>query len=174
MLAAALVSAQPGRIQISADQALTTCNVADVPGLVSVYVYHINTSGATASQFKIQQTGGAGLSYLNESSPYLKIGDCFAGCAIAYQQCLTGPVLILTINYLGGGTSAPCGLLEIIDDPNADPPGLYVTDCAGIPPNKLIGLGSTASIADDGSCTCPPIVPVEDTSWGQIKAIYKH
>jgi hypothetical protein len=25
----------------------------------------------------------------------------------------------------------------------------------------------------DGSCDCGEVVPVEDTSWGQIKALYQ-
>jgi hypothetical protein len=178
VLVAGLVSAQPGRIQVSANQALTSCDIVDAPGLVSVFIYHINTSGATGSQFIVEKTGGAGITYLSETvtAPYLKIGTCAGptatGCAIAYGQCLTGPFLILTLSYIGSGTSAPCGGFAILADPSADPPGLYVTDCQGIP-NLLIGLGSTASIANDGSCPCPPIVPVEDTSWGQIKAIYQ-
>jgi hypothetical protein len=176
MLVASLATAQPGRIQISADQELTSCDIVDAAGLVSVYVYHINTSGASASQFMVEQTGGTGLSFVSETPAYLKIGQCAGpaatGCAIAYQACLSGPLLILTITYIGSGASDPCGQFAIVEDPSADPPGLYVTDCEAIP-NLLIGLGSTASINNDGSCPCPPIVPVEDTSWGQIKAIYQ-
>jgi len=174
MLAAGLVCAQPGRIQLSADAALTTCEITDVSGLKTIYIYHINTSGATASQFMVQVDAGVTMSYLSESSLYLKIGTCAGplatGCAIAYQTCLTGPIQILTLQYFASGTSTPCSEFNIVEDPGAIVPGLYVTDCAN-PPNLLTGLSSKAVVNNDGSCPCS-IVPVESTSWGQIKAIY--
>ena len=172
MLVASLVSAQPGRIQLTANQALTTCDVVDAAGLVNIYVFHINTSGATASQFKIDVTAGMTMTYLAESSQFLAIGDSRTGVAIAYQACLAGPLEILSIQYLGSGTSAACSEFTVVEHPTAIVPGLNVTDCDD-PPNMLTALGSTAVVNADGGCPCPPIVPVESTSWGQIKAIYQ-
>jgi hypothetical protein len=172
MLVAGLVFAQPGVIQIAADQGVTTCDVTDVAGLVTVYVFHINTIGSTASQFKILPSAGVTMTHLADNSAFLTIGNSQTGIAIAYQACFTGPLEILSMSYLGSGTSVACSDLTVVEDPTANPPGLFVTDCAS-PPNKLIGLGSTAIINDDGGCPCPDIVPVEETSWGQIKAIYR-
>lgn len=172
MLVASMVSAQPGTILLTSDPAYTSCELTDGAGLVNLYVFHINTNGSTGSQFKIEASAGMLMTYLAESTTYLKIGVSHSGVAVAYQACYTGPLQILSIQYLASGLSTACATFTVVPDPTATVPGLYVTDCAD-PPNLLTGLSSTAVVNNDGSCPCPPIVPVEETSWGQIKAIYK-
>jgi hypothetical protein len=178
LVVATLVSAQPGRIQLTADQAITTCDITDAGGLIDVYVFHINTSGANASQFMIDVIGAHTMTYLAETvtPPFLKIGVCAGpdktGCAIAYGSCQPGNMQILKVQYLGFGTTPACTEFVIVADPSADPPDIYATDCAN-PPILLSALGSTAVINPDGTCPCPEIIPVEETSWGKIKAIYR-
>jgi hypothetical protein len=177
LLAASLVSAQPGRIQIFSDGNLTDCNLTDnVAGLLTVYIYHINTGGATASSFGLDVvSGGSTLTFLYHQSPYLVAGAPPSSFAISYGACLgqSGPVEILTIHFSAAGNSPACSYIEIVDDPTADPVMVQVTDCAAPNPNLSPGEGSIAYINDgDGSCSCITI-PVEDTSWGQIKALYR-
>jgi hypothetical protein len=174
LLIASLASAQAGQIQLYADPGLVSCSLPDA-GVFHVYVYHINTSGATASQFSVVPQGGATVSFLGSTSPFpLVTGSPPTGIAVAYGSCLgaNGPFQILDLSYIGFGTSPVCSYLLVTDDPRADPPDIGVTDCMGTP-NLLSGDGSTATINADVSCPCVTPLPVEDSSWGKIKALYR-
>ena len=175
MLLASLASAQVGTIQLYADPQLAACDLID-QGVFSVYVYHINTSGATASQFSVVPRDGATVSFLGQSSPFpLTDGSAPTGVAVAYGSCLgtNGPIELLTLTYVGAGTSPACSYLEVAEDPRAIPPDLLVVDCLLPTPLQLTGNSSILRFNADGTCPCVVPVPVEDTSWGKIKALYK-
>jgi hypothetical protein len=166
-----------GVIELYSDPSATSCVAYDVaPGLLTVYVYHMQTAGATASQFMVVQTGGALLTYLGESSPYIAIGYSQTGVSIAYGYCVPSPNLLLTINYFSSGLSAPCSLIEVVPDPGAIPNEILVADC-GIPTNVLIGAGRGLRINPDfvhctDDCSDIPIA-VEQATWGQVKGLYR-
>ncbi|NIM20510.1 MAG: hypothetical protein GTO51_09815 [Candidatus Latescibacteria bacterium] len=177
LLVASMAVAQTGKIQIFSDLGLTSCNFTDPgSGIVFVYIYHINTGGATGSQFRVEQVDGACMSYLAFQSPFsIVIGNPEDGIAIPYQVCLgaLGPIELLTISYFAcEGGSPPCSRLTITPDPVADPLEILVVDCQ-MPPNLLVAPGSDAWINDDGNCPCPQPDPIEDTSWGKIKSLYR-
>ena len=176
LLVASLASAQPGKIQLFSDPGLTSCDFSD-DGIVMVYIYHINTNVATASQFMVEQVNLINLTFLGQISPFPNvIGNAMTGIAIAYGSCLgggTGPIELLTLTFAGAGSSPPCSSLEIVDHPIAVPPGLYVTDCLLPTPSLLLGDGSVGIFNTDGSCDCGQPLPAEETSWGKIKALYK-
>jgi hypothetical protein len=169
-----LVFAQAGSIGVFADPGGAVCDLVDFPGLVVIYVVHVYTPGATGSQFSL--TENHLMTYLAETvtAPYLKIGTCAGpagfGCAIAYGGCYASPNMMLMVQYFGNGITPPCGTIQVDVDYTAAIPGMYVSDCAD-PPNLLTGTGGTAFINNDGSCPCN--IPVEETSWGQIKSLYK-
>jgi hypothetical protein len=177
---------QPGGIGLFSDAAATSCTAYDeLSGLVSIYVVHVQTPGATACQFSIPEPWCSGLTYLSEAvtSPYIKIGTCSGpsatGCAIAYGSCRPSPNMVLTLTYFGQGTTVNCCCMYVEPDPTATPPGIYVTDCAD-PPNLLTATGGVVKFNPDGSCTgwyCDEgcinsPVPVEETTWGSIKAMF--
>jgi hypothetical protein len=176
---ASMVFAQAGSIGVFSDPAATSCDITDAAaGLLLVYVVHVNAPAATGGQFMVEVDAGFTGSYLSEAvtAPYLKIGTCAGptatGCAIAYGGCIASPAnMILTIQYFGSGTSTPCAMFHIVEDPSADPPGIYMTDCAD-PPNLLIATGGEAIVNFDGVNCDACNVPNEETSWGKIKAIY--
>jgi hypothetical protein len=168
-----------GIIELYADAGGTSCVVYDIaPSLITVYVFHMGTPGATACQFRVVQTGGAFLTYLGEISPYTSvIGNSQTGISIAYGYCVPSPNLILTINYFGSGISALCSLIEVMPDPAAILPNeILVADC-GSPPNLLIGAGRGIWVNPDGiNCSgdCDDIpLPSQQTSWGQLKGLYR-
>jgi hypothetical protein len=176
---------QPGYIGLFADAGGTTCDAYDVPGLVNIYVVHVHTQGASACQFIIRDPWCSELTYISETlpSPYLKIGTCAGpyatGCAIAYLSCRPSPNLVLTLTYFGQGTTINCCCMYVEPDPTASPPGIYVTDCAD-PPNLLTASGGVVKFNPDGTCSgwycgegcINSPVPVEDNTWGAIKALY--
>lgn len=177
LLVSSLAFAQTGSIGLFSDVMGTNCDVYDsAPGLVLVYVVHVYTPGATASQFIVADMWGNTMTYLSEAvtAPYIKIGTCAGpaatGCAIAYGGCVGSPNMILTLQYFASGTTPTCSYLQVMADPSATPPGIYVTDCAD-PPNLLTATGGDVVLNPDATCMCD--IPVEETSWGQIKSLYQ-
>ncbi len=174
MLMTGVAYTQPGSIGLFSDPGgASPCLYELAPSLVTIYVVHVYSPGATASQFMVYCESEVALTYLGETSPYTTmIGNSQTGIAIAYEMCIASPNHILTINYYGQGLSAPCSRCRVVADPTGFPPGIYVADCDD-PPNVLSATGGEMEINADVHCWCYYFVPAEDTSWGQIKSLYK-
>jgi hypothetical protein len=175
MLVAGFAFAQAGSIALYSDTVgVGSCDIDDSsPAFQTIYVMHENCPGTTASRFKIDQIDGGTLVYVTEATTMpLKIGNAQDGVALSYGTCLTSPLLILTVYYNGAGTSAVCSRLKVVADPVADPPVVQSANCQD-PPQILEGIGGEAIINADGvTCNyCDP--PVQPTSWGRIKALYR-
>jgi hypothetical protein len=179
LVAACLASAQPGSIEIFADPFGAICDFVDaVPGLVFAYAVHVYTPGATSARFAVVWETGMRMAYLGETvtPPYYGVGNSRTGILISYGSCVTSPNMILTYSFFAHGTSDPCSYIFIVPIPDIGI--VQVEDCAS-PPNLLSTHGGCAPINDDGSCPCvfrycpPPPVPVEQSSWGQIKSLYR-
>ena len=176
LFTANLASAQiAGQIVIAADPNGLNCDIYDTaPGMLQVYVLHMFTPGASGCQFSVNDSEVASdWVYLTElvTVPFLSIGNARDGIAITYGGCSASPLMVLTLTYFGNGTAGSCSYLKIEADPTASPPGIYVVDCVYPVPNLLTTTGGMAVVNPDGSCNCD--VPAENTSWGQIKHIYK-
>jgi hypothetical protein len=158
-----------GNIAVYADINALSCDLTDIAVTVcDYYVIHMLTPGVTASQFKID-TNHQG-AFLSEFSPFLFMGDSRNGITIAYGQCLTGPIHLLTMTYLCQGLTPPCGYMSVVSHPNGRPPGLIAVDC-----NETIVpvQGYTSYINNDGSCPCVSPIPIQETTWGRVKALYQ-
>jgi len=175
LMCAGVAMAQGGFIGLYADAAGTECNVYDLPTMVvEIYVVHQFAPGATASEFKVSPVDGANMTWLSDSvwSPFLHLGNSQDGISIAYRTCYSSPINILTITYLAQGLSATCSSYRVVPDPTAYPAGeIWMTDCASPTPNLLPAGGGLIYVNPNASCTC--IIPVEDTTWGGIKALYQ-
>ncbi|MFH1755659.1 MAG: hypothetical protein ABIA59_08135 [Candidatus Latescibacterota bacterium] len=175
LLAVASVAfAQPGSIGVFADQTGTSCDITDAaPGLVNVYLVHVNTPGATACQFQVTWDAGQLMTFLSEAvtPPYIGIGTSQVGMAIAYGSCVPSPNKILTYSFFAAGISTPCAMFHVKPDGSTVPPKQHVlvTSCSN-PPLLLNATGGEAVINTNGTCDCD--VAVEETSWGQIKSLY--
>ncbi len=174
-LAGTLAIAQPGSIGVFADTGGTNCEIYDsAPGLITTYVVHVYTPGATASQFKLDcSTWNNGVwTHLGETYPYTSvIGNTQVGVAIAYGTCVASPNLIATVNWFGNGLASTCQFCQVVADPTAVPPGIYVADCED-PPNVLTATGGDVVINPvDPDCRCN--IPAKETSWGKMKALYQ-
>jgi hypothetical protein len=167
--------AQSGDISSYSDAAGTSCNITDASvSVLSVYLLHKHTSGATASQFTVTPAGGAVLTYLSvaEAPGMLRIGNANDDMSLAYGGCITGDFLIATVTYLGSGTSAPCSRITLTPAPSSAIPGeLAMVDCASPSGNLAVPGNGVAIINPNVTCQCD--VPVQAKTWGSIKALYR-
>jgi hypothetical protein len=170
-----VVFAQPdlGSIDVFSDAGYTSCDFVDTGGLISVYVLatHVN-DGATAAQWMMNIP--AAWQLLGSTSPFQTvIGDPLGGISIAYGSCFTGDFLILTVNFLGTGTSPACSYISIVPDPASPSGNIEIVDCQLPSPQKWqyarLGQGI---VNGDATCICN-YLPVHETTWGGIKALYE-
>jgi hypothetical protein len=170
LFGASMAFAQAGSIGLFADDAGTSCNVtAPLGGIFYVYMFHLNTTGATASLFMVEYPVGA--SYVADGvppgTPYLIIGNSNAGISVAYSRCETGSFWIATATMIGAG-AATCSYMSVVPHPNATSGEIEAVDCESY---RMYPTGGQAVVNGDGTCDCA--VPVNDKTWGGIKALYQ-
>jgi hypothetical protein len=186
LLSASTVLAQTsGTIGISfAEITLDGCERTDTPGPQTVFVVHSPPLGATASRFRIQNGPGATLTYVSEVHRFSQtVGNTQTGITICYDgACLIGPELLVTITYMGYGTSGNCSELQVVPHPEAET--VEAIGCAFEPVRTYVsnfrlnvgsgcGCGDTHLFAGTARAFgCSPL-PVEESTWGRIKALYR-
>jgi len=171
-LIASSAFAQPGAVMLFSDNVtFANCDLTDnVAGLVSVFAVHSFTAGATAAQFAIQSNHT--MSYLAYASAHqVNVGnDPNVGVAVTYDAgCSAGPILLGTISYFASGTSPPCSGILVIADASAASGQIEGVDCLFL---STFPDASNLTVNTDGTCPCGRIVPVEETNWGRVKALY--
>jgi hypothetical protein len=168
LFVAGTVFAQAGSIGVFSFCDAFDCNFVDAGGLIQVYMVHVNTPGASASQFMLQTPPG--WVHLGDiwNFPTI-IGTSVTGVSIGYGGCYSSPICLGYANFLGA-VSPPCTYFGIVPDPGALSGLIEAVDCA-IPANKVFPTGGQGIVNNDGSCSCS--VPVEETTWGQLKALYQ-
>jgi hypothetical protein len=165
------VSTFPGYISIRGDQFGNQCEIYDqVPGLLSIYVVHTNTTGATASQWMAPMPNCmVGATYLADQPVFgVNLGNSQTGIGIGYGQCLTGPIHILTMLFFGAGLSSSCCRYDVYADPSVASGQIEVVDCNA---TLQITTGSPGFLNPNQNCACG-LLPVEETTWGRVKSLY--
>jgi hypothetical protein len=168
---------QPGSIDVYTDAGQVSCNFVDPGGnsLIQVYIFHTHTTGATASQFKLEVPPSAVWSHLGDQwNMPTTIGTSVSGVSLGYGSCQgqLADIHLGTVNFFSFTASAVCDLMSIIPDP-ASPSGLVeIVDCQTNPNTTkyLLEKGGQGRVNSDGSCDCT--VAVHETTWGGIKALY--
>jgi hypothetical protein len=181
LLAVILISggtamAQGGLIGLYIDTWGDDCDIYDNGhGIIEVQVVHKFAPQAAAAQFSVITSPGFTGAYLGEELPASLLGGLFGnsqrGISIAYAECRSSPIHILTMKYYMFGTSARNSYIEVVADPTAKPPGIYMVDCAVPFPTLYTAVGGRAYINNDGTASCTT-TPVRSTTWGGIKAMY--
>ena len=163
---------QAGLIQPYSDTALSNCNAVAPSGLFVVHIVHELTPGATASEWAVQDNSGGALSWVADTplNGFLTIGDSQSDLAVAYGACLAGPIAIVDIKYFVLANPAACSSLQIVPGNIAGSGQIEGVDCA-VNPHSTFPTGGRLTFNDDGTCPCQT-VPVQETNWGQIKALY--
>jgi len=172
-------------IKLSESDVLGDCVRIDTPGQTTIYVLHSITGGATGCRFRIQAGPGMTMTYVSETHDFpMTIGDTQTGMTVCYNTCLPGPLYrMAAITYMAYGTSA-CAELRIVPHPGSE--SVEERDC-NFQTNGGV-LVQNLKVATNPDClTCPPVfsypgpgipfdcspLPVEESTWGRIKALYR-
>jgi hypothetical protein len=170
--------AQGGLIGLYLDTWGEICDIDDCDigiNILEVQVVHKHAPEVGASRFMIVASEGFTGTYLGEEviEPGGGLGNSQRGISIAYGECFSTPRHILTVRYLIYGTSEKNSYLEVVADatcPHRD--DVHMVDCSD-PPYLYPAIGGRAYINGDGTLSCTT-TPVQPTSWGQIKALYRN
>lgn len=175
VLCSSMAFAQPrvGSLDVFSDPGYADCNFTDtIFGLITAYVLVTRAiDGTTAAQWMMDIPSAWTL--LGTTSPFQTvIGDPLSGIAIAYGQCMTGSFLILTVSFFGDGLSPTCSFISIVPDPTAPSGKIEIVDCQLPNVQKwLFGPLGQGIVNGDGTCICT--IPVQEATWGQLKALYR-
>ncbi len=170
---------QPGSIGVFADSWGTNCSlVATTPGVIQYFVVHVYTSGAVGCEYRAPKPtcfNGTWLSDLNAFP--VTIGNSQTGIASGYGTCRASPIVVQTIQYYVAGPTPNCCCYYIYPYPDEDPPGIYMVDCADhlLAAREFISIINATSWCFCGDSPFPCInerIPVTDTTWGRLKAVY--
>jgi hypothetical protein len=168
-----------GFLFVATDETGTSRELTDdAVGLCTVYIVHQGFANDpnpqfAGSRFRVENNGFLG-TYLGDAQPYPTLGSSQTGVSISYNACLAQPGVILEVIYLCEGRSG-CTSVTLAPDPAAVSGQIEVYDCGA----ELLGPPVVGELCvngvlvpDDfiGYCDCP--LPVENVTWGKIKAIY--
>lgn len=163
VISAGTATAQRDRIYVFADPMAYDAFFIDNGGLISVYVFHMYSDGATASEWMLDVTD-AGWSHLADQPTFdLVIGTSIAGVSIAYEVCLGHDFLLMTVIFFSYSPAPPCTEIGIVAAPGKA--GVRAVDCAE---NAVVVRGGKGRVNWNSSCR----VPIETTTWGRVKALY--
>ncbi len=169
LLIASLAIGQVGFVGTYADPSGLDCNVLarSDQDVVTVYMVHQFQVGATRVFFQAARPPCLNAVWLQDDVVFSNntigqtLGISQTGVTVDYGACLAGPVHVLTVSYITLGSTAPC-----CEYPTTM---VQITDCA----NNTVAVGDAIhTINGDGTCPCNSPVPVEETTWGQMKALY--
>jgi hypothetical protein len=174
-LASASVYAQgpAGIVSVFSDPYGTECNIYDVvPGILQVFVVYNYHSGAEAVQFSAPIPDCFGTAIWLQDLPSYPIvdGNSQSGVRVALGGCMPAPAVVMTIEFFIQGLTAPCCRYPVLADPRLPSGKIEALDCAQ---NIVYPEGGRGIINPDATCLCTFPVPVEETTWGQIKSLYR-
>jgi hypothetical protein len=130
--------------------------------------------GLTSASFRLTDPmtecpGAFGLaSFTNILPGDLAIGNIYTGITLSSTGCEAPPIVCvgyLTVFYLAGGECC----IEVLDHPDYP---RWITDCNDPAQVDFYGImdGGGGAINTPNPC---PVVPVEETTWGSVKALYR-
>lgn len=124
------VSAQ-GYIGLFSDPGYSSSNLYDNGvNLATIYVGQ-NAEGFIASRWKLELDPRLDFTILGIEYHLAHAGDLFSGVVFDYGSCMSGFVLIATVNALTSGTSPTCSWIDIVADPASRTGSVEVIDCDG-------------------------------------------
>ena len=166
-------AAQQGYLGLFADTLGENCFLYDnMPGLVSVYVVHMDSPGASAVEFMVDLSGAPNLTYLSDvqTPGYVTIGSSIAGVAIGFGGCVASPNVVLTLTFFAQSLSSPCSVIRLAENPDSGQ--IQVADC-DLNLVQIEGRGMFINPTPD--CDNCGMVPVgtDQNTWGSLKSLFR-
>lgn len=168
-----------GRIALYADADGAHCTIQDhSPGIVEVHIVYEGDQEAGGVAFYAPTpacwTGAVWVGDIIDSDWLWGLGDTHdatKGTLVNLQGCRTGPLHLGLMNFVTSGQGEKCCRYEVSSSGDWEKPG--VIDCG----YNFVGLDTgDAVINATGSCGCGDdnaLVAVEETTWGQVKSLYR-
>jgi hypothetical protein len=168
---------QSEKITLYADAAGTDCSVTEtVPGLVSVYLFHVGLGRRRASFFTARKPDcWTGAVWVGDVFPpgMAFIGNTQSDFSVHYCDCRDLPTFIGTINYFVTSIGSSCCEYPVLPMSNPQIPGSVLTHDCSVPFSTLYAIGAgKVTINETEDCLCDPPLAVEETTWGRVKALY--
>ena len=165
VFSASMAFAQAGSIGIYSDAGASSCNFVAM-GFIQIHSFHMNAPGATGCQWKLDHPPTWSL-FGDVWQFATIIGNSNAGVSIGYGACLASPIYLGVSSYGAAGDPA-CTFISVVPDPSSLSGEIEGVDCAA---NKTFPTGGGGYVNGDGTCNCD--IPVEETTWGGVKALYQ-
>lgn len=177
------IAQPPGSVVVYSDNMQGSCSVVE-NGFIQLYYFHHADIAASAVEFVCDVSNAVGWTLFGDISPFaLKQGTftnfpispppSWYGCAIAYQQCLSGSIYLGSTAFGVTGATPACTKIYVENTPIPSIPGATYPIAVGCPSGFLHLRGSYAVVNPDETCPCPRPFPVESKSWGEIKSLYR-
>ena len=168
VLGATMAFAQNGSIGIFADNQGTNCNLPFAAGIQNYYFVHVNAVGASGSQWAAPAPTCLSAVRLADLAVFaVNLGNTTAGITIGYGICKVGTFHIMTALYQVLAPASACCRWSVVADPSLSSGKIEIPDCLF---NLTYGTGGQGILNSNPTCNCN--VPTEDTTWGQVKALY--
>jgi hypothetical protein len=182
VVGATAAAAQPSVALLGDDEGVS-CNIVDnAPGIVQVHMFVYGVDGLAAIQFAAPIPAcWTGATWVADQivPDYLVLGgtqETRYGIAIATRCLDGGPNSPIYLGYMvvdTQGTAASCCEfpIEKANDLHPEVPGPIMVLCDQI--TEVVGVFESGTINANPDCgECLQIVPVEETTWGAVKALY--
>lgn len=176
LLSASVASAQlpGGAVGVYSDNLGASCNFTDTAvGVAFFYYYLLKSPGATAVEFIADLTGFNYSMHFGDASPFgLKIGNFHTGVSLSFGSCQSSDVYLGSGTFGTLGTTASCTKIYVKNHPIPSIAGAtnpLSINCSG----GLVHTSGSYGTFNSGSCPCTGSVPVNESSWGQIKSLYQ-
>jgi len=153
-------AARADHIAIYADEYGQVCNLNSGFSATAT-VLHKFSAGSTGSRFKMDLSLCPGTTFIDFITSFVTVGNLTSDLSIAYGVCSIGTIVLGTIT----ADWAPGAVSIVAADSQT---GVIVADCDL---DQQMATGGHASIDGDGhGCDQDPVEP---STWGGVKALYR-
>jgi len=166
---ATMALAGPGTIGIFADPAGMNCNLPDPgPQLTMYYIVHVGTTGAAGVTYSAPKPTCSTAMWLSDANKFsYTVGSSHYGVTVYYDTaCRVGSIHVQTIVYITDGLTPNCCNYPVLPNPMEGRLAAVTCDFeTWVPITGGIGIVNAGP-----TCNCD--VPLDETTWGNVKALY--
>ena len=169
-----------GQLELWADELRSSCEIVESSsGITKIHMFHMgNITAASMEHFTVPvpQCWVGATWVADELAPGLIVGmgntqETLFGMVISYGGCRDVPVYLGHISIATTGQSMQCCDLAVI--PPSQHPQMTTLECATPVVVWLVGARD-AIVNATSECPCDATVPVQDSTWSLIKALFQN